>query len=486
MSKSRRSNPVDYKLPLMKSWDGYPKAFKPYQKRVKLICESFMRRIKAAYKRRLARIPNHAILKHYTRKQLDAYELQLSQEACEAEDGTNKLYTTLMEDLTPDRLGWGGGPYDVRNRIDVANDYIKHASDAIKRGHVWIKEYEHYAYKDVINNSKYHGEQTDREQQLAWAKHNREYIRKLYLSVRQRFPYVREKYRNRMMKLAIAEVASGNKPGRLTEQVLTMTDLLKIGIPAVDIVGPWWPRTPDIKSPMDYIDFTDRHSDIRILTSPDVVRGVTDRMSPSHDDWLFVIGLDGGDRELRDACFQYYLRHKAAPSVKWAQERSNQLEEERAKKEIEGQIPSVKLWLGYSETWLRTGRILVPILPGPEWKVLGPDDAKKLCETAKRDGLCVLDVITSFVEGDDYDSEQQEEAAEMRKHDPRTSPYSEAMLEHCDDEGVCSLIFCTDPKRRTVVGLDANGICTSEHHCTGVQNEVDTDAWKYFRKAHHA
>jgi hypothetical protein len=284
-----------------------------------------------------------------------------------------------------------------------------------------------------------------------------------------------------MMKLAIAEVASGKKPGRLTEEVLTMTDLLKIGVPAVDIVGPWWPRTPDIKSPMDYIDFTDKHSDIRILTDPNTTRGVTDRESPSHDDWLHIIGLDGGDRELREACFQYYLRHKAAPSVKWAQERSNQLDEERAKKEIEGQIPSVKLWLEYSEAWRDTFKIKIPTLPGPEWKVLGPKDAKKLCETATRDGLCVLDVITSFVEADDYDSDQEEEAAEMRKYDARTSPYSEPMLKHCDEEGVCSLILCTDPKRRTVVGLNAEGVCTSEHHCTGNGNKVDKQAWEYFK-----
>lgn len=478
-----QNNPFDYKLPLMKSWDGYPKAFKPYQKRAKLICASMMRRLKAAYKRRLSRIKSDDnLIKHYPKKQLDAYELQLAQEACEAEDGVNKLYTMLMEYLTPDRLGWGAGPYDVRNRIDVANDYIRQANDTIRRGNVGLKEYEHYAYKDIINKSAYKSEDTDRELQLAWAKHNREFIRKLFLITRQKFPYIRPQYKNRLMRLAIAEVASGNKPGRLTEEILTMTDLLKIGIPAVDIVGPWWPRTPDIKSPMDYIDFTDRHSDIRIIGRPDVTRGVTDRESPSVDDWLHVVNLDGGDRELREACFQYYLRHKAAPSVKWAQERSNQLDEERAKKEIEGQIPSVKLWLRYSETWLRTGRILVPILPGPEWKVLGPNDAKKLCETAKRDGLCVLDVITSFVEGDDYDSEQQEEAAAMRKHDPRTSPYSEALLEHCDDEGVCSLILCTDPKRRTVVGLNANGICTSEHHCTGVQNKFDAGAYEYFKK----
>jgi hypothetical protein len=482
MSKSRRSNPVDYKLPLMKSWDGNPKAFKPYQKRVKLICESFMRRIKAAYKRRLARIPNHASLKHYTKKQLDAYELQLAQEACEAEDGVNKLYTMLMEYLTPDRLGWGGGPYDVRNRIDVANDYIKHANDTIKRGHVGIKEYEHYAYKDVINSSKYHDERTDREQQLAWAKQNREYIRKLYLSVRQRFPYVREKYRNRMMKLAIAEVASGNKHGRLTEQVLTMTDLLKIGVPAVDIVGPWWPRTPDIKSPMDYIDFTDRHSDIRILTRPDVTRGVTDRESPSHDDWLHIIGLDGGDRELKEACFQYYLRHKAAPSVKWAQERSNQLEEERSKKEVEGQIPDVTKWLKYSKIWRDKGKVVIPIMPGPEWKVLGPQDARKLCETAKRDGLCVVDVITEFIHPDTYDTEDEDTARQLREDEPRDGSLSDGLRDYCHHEGVVTLVLCTDPKRRTVVGLDDNGECTSEHHCTGVQNEVDKQAWEYFRE----
>ncbi len=477
MSASRRSNPVDYKLPLMKSWDGRPAAFKPYQKRVKLICESFMRRLKAAYKRGVT----HADTAFYVGGTAKQYWLSaIAQEAVELEEGINKLYTMVMEYLTSDRLGWGS-PYETRNAVDVANSYIRHANDVLMRGHKSVRGFEAAALSKLRGSQSYYEKPTHREHVLRVTKREREFTRKMYLILRQQYPYIREKNRKRLMRVAMHQIEAGNKPGYFRERAVTMTDLMKAGIPAVDIVGPWWPKTPDIKSPADYIDYMDRHSDIRLLNDPSTTRALGDFESPAVDDWLHIVGLDGGDRELREACMQYYLRNKAAPSVKWAQERSNQLDAERAKKEIEGSIPEVTKWLKYSKVWRDKGKVIIPILPGPEWKVLEPQDARKLCETAKRDGLCVVDVIEGFIDPDPYDHDDEETAQRIKNDDPRDGALSSDLLNYCNDEGVCTLILCTDPKRRTVVGLDKDGNCTSEHHATGVQNKVDKAAWEYFR-----
>ena len=75
-----RSNPFDYTLPLMKSWDGRPAAFKPYHKRVKHIFESLMRRLRAAYKRGVA----HLDTGFYVGETAKQYQLSaLAQEAWE-------------------------------------------------------------------------------------------------------------------------------------------------------------------------------------------------------------------------------------------------------------------------------------------------------------------------------------------------------------------------------------------------------------------
>lgn len=458
MSKSQRSNPFDYKLPMLKSWDGNPQAFRPYEKKVKLICKSFMKRTRAAYKHAAATIKD--------RKEIF---LTVTTAACDLEEHINGVYEWVMQNLPLRAIKWDDG----RTLSQAAKDHIDYVNKGILRMHAEIKNFETYAYNKERRSKYWHDTVRHQDIMLKQAQRHRAHIKTLFLDARKNYPYIRDKYRNRLMRLALAEVAKGNRSGRVGERDMTMTDLLKIGIPAVDIVGPWWPRTADIKSPMDYVDFTDRHSDIRIPGRLNVSRGVSDSQAPSVDDWLAVIDLDSGDRELREVCFQYYLRHKAAPSVKWARERSNQLEQERAKKEIEEQIPSVRLWLEYVESWLDDKKIVIPILPGSEWKVLGPKDAENLCETAKRDGLCVLDVISHFV-GDAHDEGVSRKERIWRN--------SDAVLKRCDEEGVCSLVLCTDPKRRTIVGLDKDGVCTSAHHCTGVRNEVDKDAWEYFRK----
>lgn len=457
MSASRRSNPFSYKLRTYKTGDNIAALMAENRRRCKHIYSSFMRRLKAAY-RHVMTLPDTPWRNTVTGVIADYVE------------SLNSGYNACLRELVPPsewRMSLALVPQN-----EVANYNIGRAQNQIHRSNDEVSSQEKTAYTMLGSQRLLHNKQTLRRiyPQIAsrsdlsnTTKEHNERLKKRLTLLKKYYPYVRPAYMKRLIALARTENFN-----------VHLIDLVKAGIPAADVVGPWWTRTTHIKSPMDWVTLDGKH----------MPRHYPDYMSPTPSEWLDNIGLDGRDPALFASVENYYTRHKAAPSVKWAQERSNQLEAERAKKEIEGQLASVRLWLEYSEAWLETGKILIPILPGPEWKVLGPKDARKLCETAKRDGLCVVDVITSFVEGDPHDADQQEEAEQMRKHEARTSPYSEHMLKHCDEEGVCSLVLCTDPTRRTVVGLDANGICTSEHHCTGIQNKVDREAWEYFRKPH--
>jgi hypothetical protein len=464
MSKSRRSNPFSYNLLEFKEGDNVKKLLKENRRRCKHIFSSLMRRLKSAYRNL------------HARKEFEGSPVFLNMRdlAVQNENELNNNYNEcLLEMCDPSEWRYHREGNDM---IFITVEKIHSAQNLIYRSSREIWTYEKHAYHPygAVGVIRQHREMhkdavylqaTHRKEAIDKARFAYKYICAALKLIKQQYPYIREKYKPRLLKI-VREKAIGQ-----TRKV-QLQELIAAGIPASDAVGPWWPRTPKIKSPMDFIN----------VAEGDLSDAYSDLLSPTLQDWLTNIGLDADDRQLAGAVQHYYDRNKTIPSVKWAQERSNQLEDDRRKKEIEGQVPSVKLWLGYSEAWLEKGKIQIPILLGPEWKVLGPNDAKKLCETAKRDGLCVLDVITSFVEGDDYDSDQQEEAAEMRKHDPRTSPYSNAMLKYCDEAGVCSLILCTDPKRRTVVGLDADGVCTVDHHCTGIQNKVDAEAWEYFKK----
>lgn len=190
--------------------------------------------------------------------------------------------------------------------------------------------------------------------------------------------------------------------------------------------------------------------------------------------------MDGSDGLLVEGVEHYWRQNKQVPSEHWVRRRSNELTEERTNAEIKDQIPDVEAWLGASQGWRRAKppMVKIPPMPDPTFHVVAPSEAADLCRRAKRDGLCVIDVIQNQLMEEDPYGERPEDALdedelELYKEDP--------VFARSKAEGVCTLIVSTDPQRRTVVGLNEEGKCTSEHHCTGKNNAVDKIAWEYFK-----
>jgi hypothetical protein len=314
---------------------------------------------------------------------------------------------------------------------------------------------------------------TEREHELYQTRIFRKNLTALMLDLKESYPFIREKYRSRLAKMIVAAIPTlKSAPKTLFRAAsYTMQDLVNIGIPASDVVGPWWRRTNKIKSPMDYI--TCSGADIPDLYS--------DWKSPTPEIWLQNIDLDSQDPVLVASVRNYYHHHGSIPSVEWARRRNNELEEERKQAGVKKQIAPVKQWLEASEFWRSNSEFIEqngfptsPPLLG-EWRVVTPSDAKELCERAARDGMCVADVLRHLVESAAEHVENHGEEGE-EEHD-----FLEALFRESDGEGVVTLLFSTDPKRRTIVGLDANGVCTSEHHCTGKDNKLDEEAWERFK-----
>jgi hypothetical protein len=156
------------------------------------------------------------------------------------------------------------------------------------------------------------------------------------------------------------------------------------------------------------------------------------------------------------------------------------LEETRKEAEIKDQLPDVESWLRVSRDWRKDPQMVaIPDMPDPTFRIVEPRDAKLLCERAKKDGLCVIDVIQNdLMDEDPYDGETPEECVDEEELEEY---HDDPLFVRSKAQGVCTLIISTDPQRRTVVGLNEKGICTSEHHCTGKNNQVDKLAWEYFR-----
>lgn len=469
----QKSNPVDYLLKDIAlrglSEGAITEELGKRRKQVKLIFQSFMKRLKAAYKARLAYLNESTVLAEKTKVfERDNWAMQF----CEWEEGFNTLYNNIIDDyLTPTKLAWGSDDY-TRTYAQMANSYIRYANTKITYANNSFRDMEKRAFSIPRNMQLDRADRPVRRViDLQQTKQRRTILQHLFLDLRKAYPYIRAKYKARLAKAVMAymqeELENGGKsrmPKSMNADNFKLWDMTKLGVPAADVVGPWWPQTPDIKSPMAYIDYMDKHSDIRLIDRPDVTRGMSDCKAPLVEDWLHIVGLDGSDRQLREAAFQYYLHHKAPPSVAWARRRSNELEEERKKEDMKRQIDPVRDWLRASVTFRqdldRDGEAVhVPKLGGA-WRIVVPADAQELCERAQRDGLCVVDVISRL----SRDSEDEEDCFHRSKR-----------------EGVCTLLFSTDPKRRTIVGLDDEGICTSDHHCTGANNEVDDEAWEKFK-----
>lgn len=280
--------------------------------------------------------------------------------------------------------------------------------------------------------------------------------------VRNSFPYAAKEHPQRLgaaisryvadlrrMKISLNynEVMHALRDSGFTSGYLALA-----GVPAASIAGPWVP--PGI-SPKEYIAKLSRSS-----------FGIP--MSATVQDWMHAIDLDSGDNELSRRIVNYAIENKRIPSKQTAREINNALEREREEKSIEESVEDVRAWLRCSRGWQRDSEVTIPPLLD-QWRVVLPSDAEALCRRAKRDGLCVVDVLVGL-----YDEEEGEIDVEARETD-------DPVFARSKKEGVCVLLFSTDPTCRTVVGLNEDGVCTSQHHATGKNNAVDKAAWEQFK-----
>ena len=348
----------------------------------------------------------------------------------------------------------------VRFATDVKHERWMRAQKIINDSKVIIRGYEGDCFAKVRNARHIKSLSAGRAEE-SWLNQVRAYLTRLSMA----YPYVSRKNRPRLVKVLRKHLAKHEWKDRAKAGNIYPSDLVAAGIPAAEIVGPWWQRTKDIKSPMDWIK--DNEQSVSSMISDNGPW----HMSPRATDWVRAIDLDYGDRQLVQAVEHYYDRNKTAPSVDWVRRRSNELEEERTNKDLETQVPRVEEWLEESEYWRRSAdfaEIYLPIMPDPTFRVLRQGDGDLLCRTARRDGLCVVDAVINILDN-----------AGMYADEERTS---KAVFRKSKEEGFVTLIISTDPKRRTVVGLNELGICTSEHHCTGISNKVDKVAYEYFKK----
>lgn len=275
-------------------------------------------------------------------------------------------------------------------------------------------------------------------------------------SVKARYPWVTAKNKPRLLRVVAGYFQVTHRFPRPEDIYPYM--LTAAGIPAAEVAGPWWTRSEKVKSPMDWI---------RVQSEPG---NALFSRSPGPSNYIANLGVDAHDHKLVDSVAQYYKHNKQVPSATWVRQRANELEAERKEVEIAGQIVDVESWLRASSGWRKNKDIEAPKLP-EGWHYVMPSQAEKLCRMAQRDGLCVIDVITGLV-GDDMGDMTEEEFEDA----------SDPVLVKSIAEKVCSLVIHQDPKIRTVVGLNEDGVCSDHHHCTGKNNEFDKDAWELFKR----
>jgi hypothetical protein len=459
----RKSNPISYKLRAVVDRHAVDLHLKALRKQVVYIFRSFMKRMRAAYAFRVKQLNASTALREDTKQ----HELRMWASACsDQEEEINTLFNQITDALTPTK--WKAtyrGTFDVRNFDTIANANIDDCNKGIRTGEDWVKRIEERGHKAMRNLAKDKSGFTEREHEIYQTRIYRKNLTALMLELKENYPYIREKYRTRLAKLIFAFIQDERKHGGINRGPksvfhapnYTMTHLVKIGIPAADVVGPWWPRVDDIKSPMGFIDWVDTTCG-EVKIDGEIVR-YYEWKSPDEKSWLTSIGLDWQDARILTSVRHYYRQHGAVPSATWARRRSNELEEERKQQEMIRQVKPVTEFLKASARALKACTIGVPPLQ-KEWRIVKPEDAKELCERAQRDGLCVVDAVSRLV----TDSDDEED-----------------WLDRCNREGVCTLLFSIDPNCRTIVGLDGEGKCTSEHHCTGRDNEVDEEAWERFK-----
>lgn len=420
MSRSPKSNPISYNL----------KEGSFTVKDIDRIYDVLRRRARAAFKHRWAGYE----------QPVDAFMGKKIKELAEAiEYGLTASWEHARQ--------WADRSVEiVRFGLNVEHERWFRAQKLVNDSKHIIKNYEADCFSKE-RNKKYLKTVTARPQKT-WLEEITAILKNLWRA----YPFVTTKNRHRLTKLLRKHLAPFARAEWAKSGNIYPKQLLEAGIPAVEIVGPWWTRTKEIKSPIDWVR-------------------TKYGFPPTLRQWLEDLGLDQNDRQLVQSLENYYAQHKAAPSVEWARRRSNALEEERMEAEVEEHAGTVEEWLETSAYWRRSADyadVVVPPMPDPTFHILGPGGGETLCRMAKRDGLCVVDAIVDLVENSHNDDE--EKAAEK-------------LYRKSEGEGFVTLVISSDPKRRTVVGLNSNGICTSEHHCTGMQNKVDKVAYEYFRQS---
>ena len=454
MSKSQKSNPVSYKLaPATTLRDLYRRVTQ-----IRQIFSNYRKQARAAYVFRREAIKEETTAKFfhvpqfYDEKLKAAYELwDIAAAKLESMFAHNesKISVNIQRLLSND-------DWSEADRVGTFNGNLQNYNSYIR-----VTRFNMECGLDSFQQSAYHKLRVKSAQKKSDGAIGSMAVRRatmkfdVFRELRQRYPHITTKNKPRLIRLYSAWYeASGRFP---TASDIRPTHLLDAGIPAAEIVGPWFVKSKTVKGPMDWI------------RSVHVWNQYNTR-SPLLGSWLAGIGLDEHDRGLADSVSLYYRNHKATPSVEWTRQRNNELEEERREKEIEGQVPDVASWLNCSAHWRANKQVRVPKLPDATWGVVEKQDAKILCERAKRDGLCLIDTLVGFIEGDHY---AEQDSDEEMPDDP--------VFARSASEGVCTLVASNDPKRRTIVGLNEDGICTDKHHCTGKDNEVDMEAWEYFK-----
>ncbi|MFA7160933.1 MAG: hypothetical protein WC299_16675 [Kiritimatiellia bacterium] len=464
MSKSRRSNPVPYRLAPAQSLRDLDRRII----QVRRIFASYRKQARAGYVFRRETIKNEITVKFFH----DA-------EACEAgikafrnlwDKEADKLERFFAECESPITVNiqrlLSYDDWSVQDRVATFNANLDRYNTSIRLPRVnmacgletFLKEAygkERIANKLKKNDFIHKGLKTTFRPTMKFD---------IFKELKQRYPYISAKNKIRLIRLYNAwfEV-SGRFP---KAEDIRPPQLIDAGIPAAEVVGPWFIRTKTVKGPMDWI-------------REKTVWNQANTRSPGVLQWLLAIGLDSNDHRLADSMHQYYHHHGRVPSAQWARQRNNELEEERKQAEIKDQIPDVESWLKCSREWRKEpARVDIPDMPDPTFHVVEPREAADLCLRARRDGLCVIDVIVNELMDEDPYGERPEDVLDA---DELADYQADPVFERSKAMGVCTLIISTDPKRRTVVGLNEKGICTSEHHCTGVQNKVDKLAWEYFK-----
>jgi hypothetical protein len=455
MSKSPKSNPVNYRLKPVERPDElyqdldkarHEEEFGSGSKQAVRQCERILKywynHEFAVRNNQIARIIN-SLIKQARAAYTHGRATRLEQGSSAEPSWAVKKYDELAQstEKSINHLGSVATQEVLLNNIPHAQSYIDQARRC-------LREFQASAFHKERSKTFLKGLRTTAPNNETWLEEIKAIFKRLWTA----YPYVTAKNRHRLAKALRAHLSPYQRAEWRKAGNIYPKQLLEAGIPAAEIIGPWWIRSKDIKSPMDLIK----------ASGPGSIYGDW-HSSPTPFTWLASHDLDGNDRQLVESIETYYRQHHQAPSIEWARRRSNELEEARAEKEVGDNADTVTEWLDASDSWRRRGHVFVPPMPDPTFRVLEAksSDGELLCRAARRDGLCVVDRIVDLVKNTDTEDS--------------------SLYDRSDEEGFVTLIISTDPKRRTVVGLNSEGVCTSEHHCTGMQNRVDKVAYEYFR-----